>query len=391
MCKFHKDIARAIATDAATNQFDPALYSVALVVMAKYRIEQHMPEMFGCDGYSAYQMATPQAQGAFARSGLTVPQAEIDTYHAAHINDLRRAIVDATRGLPVSIKGLNLPKNPVKDVRFLDEATVELFDGPGYYTKHNQQSKGKPDGAVMGYVADEINLTASAHDPKFEPIRQAAAAFLAYEGVETVLEQMFKHSLASKFQAAPDQVNPTLLRAYNALPNGLRSAFKTCASCMGGAGGGALTGHIGCVVALASSGAGNAALSTGASLGLSGVFTAAGLGAWYGLRGRFAGMAERGVVLTGALGGMALMVGVHMSGGHHTGHTQHPSPSHHSAHTLSVAQAWLDRQPEDQRQTIIYWAQMNKRSPAEEALAMCNQDLTVHLAMEKTRKTGLQP
>ena len=393
MCKFHKDVARAIATDPVSGQFDPSLYSVSLLVMAKYRIEQYMPAMFGCDGYSNYQMATPQAQAAFDQSGLA---AAANGASSADIAAMRDALLVATAGMDLSRAALHLPKNPVKDTRFLDEATVELFDGPGYYTKANIMRKGQPpEGTPMGYVDDEIAFLDAAHKPAFEPIRAAATAFLAQPGVDVTLTKLFKESLAEKFSAAPDAVQPMLLDIYQRVPARLRATFKSCAACVSGGAGGALTSHAGCVIALGVSSAGNAALGTGASLGLSGVFTAAGLGAWYGLRGRFAGMGERALVGGSALAGMALVLGTHLGGGHdgHAGHAAtaaHAQMSAHSPHTLAVAQKWLAEQPKDYQENIAFHARLSGRSPAEEALNMCSQDLTVRLRMEEAQKANTQ-
>ena len=55
MCKYHKAVARDIATNDA-GDFDPGKYAVALLAMAQFRIEQYMPTMFNCTGFDPREM-----------------------------------------------------------------------------------------------------------------------------------------------------------------------------------------------------------------------------------------------------------------------------------------------------------------------------------------------
>lgn len=144
MCKFHKDVARDVATDPATGQFDAGKYSVALVAMAKFRIEQYMPAMFSCDGFVPAQMLTDASQKAFAASGLAKPVDAIKAYRDANIKFVRDAMTRTATGHDLTLKGLGIPDNITQDGYkhcnkmpaditksgpFLDEAVVELYDG----------------------------------------------------------------------------------------------------------------------------------------------------------------------------------------------------------------------------------------------------------------------
>ena len=194
MCKFHKDVARDIATNPATGAYDPALYAIALVAMAKFRIEQYMPAMHGCDGFIPAEMVTDTARTAFATSGLARTDSAIKVYRDAHIGALREAIKLTARSLDLSPLALNLPplpSDPTQNGAFLDEAVVELFEG---YDR-------------PGYVSGELRLKDAAHAPAFEAIRTATAHFMEQPGVAATLKTMFEGALARIFQDAQADLN----------------------------------------------------------------------------------------------------------------------------------------------------------------------------------------
>ncbi len=384
MCKFHKAIARDVATNPETGEFSPAQYAVALVAISKYRIEQYMPPMFGCDGYSRHEMATPKAIAAFEQSGMRKLVHHADPYHDNNIDALRAAMAETAVAHDVSLSGLNLPKDPVRDMRFLDEATVELFEG---YTG-------------PGYAGDEIFLKDTAHKPEFEPIRAAAAHFMAQGAVEPILRRMFEHKTAVLFNDAQATVNPLVQAVYERVPESLRNVFKTCAMCVGGAGSGLIVGHLGCVVTplvLASSGA--TAMSGGSSsalaLGAGATVTALGLAGWYKLRGTFASAAEKICVVGGSATGLVMAASLHMLGGGHDAHMNHSN--HHSAieapahsdHDRAMARRWLDSLPADQRESFEVSARAFNKTPEDVALELCGQDLRVHADMEKAGRLTL--
>lgn len=202
MCKFHKDVARDIATNDA-GEFDAGQYSTALVAMALFRVEQYMPAMHGCDGFVPKQMLTDDAKAAFAASGLERPQRDINAYRNAHIEGLRKAMDLTARSCDISLDALNIPDrivqggykatccaepDPTKNGPFLDEAVVELFDGY--------------DDAAKTWATGPLKLVETAHKPEFEAIRTAAEHFTEQPGVRMVLQGMFERSVASIFQNA---------------------------------------------------------------------------------------------------------------------------------------------------------------------------------------------
>jgi hypothetical protein len=208
MCKFHKDVARDIATDPATGEFNPGQYSVALVAMAKFRIEQYMPAMHGCDGYAPSMMVTEAAVKALDDSGLKRPAQEIAAYRDATVAALKSAMALTAQSADLSLEGLNIPDAITKDGYkhcarmaadvtkngpFLDEAVVQLFEGY--------------DDADKCWARGELRLSAEAHKPQFEAIRAAAEHFLSQPGISEILKQRFEHSLAAVFTDAQAQLD----------------------------------------------------------------------------------------------------------------------------------------------------------------------------------------
>jgi hypothetical protein len=150
----------------------------------------------------------------------------------------------------------------------------------------------------------------------------------------------------------------------------MRDSFKKCAHCAGSGAAGVLMGHLGCIAAPA----GMAALSAaGIAGGLTGslvtvaagaALTLAGLGAWYGLRGRFANAAERRVVIGSAAVGLALMTAFNLAGGegHHFGH------SHGNA---LLAEKWLGGLDAGARRQVEDNARALHMTPLGYAETMC--------------------
>ncbi|PZQ48226.1 MAG: hypothetical protein DI551_01690 [Micavibrio aeruginosavorus] len=202
MCKFHKDVAREIATNRA-GEFDAGKYSTALISMALFRVEQYMPEMHGFDGFQPEKMLTDTARESFAKSNLARPQAAIVSYHNAHIEGLRAAMDLTARSMPLSLGDLNIKDriekggykatccaepDPTENGPFLDEAVVEMFTG------YDDTSK--------KWASGPLSLVEVAHKPEFEALRTAVEHFTSQEGVRHVLQGMFERSVASIFQSA---------------------------------------------------------------------------------------------------------------------------------------------------------------------------------------------
>ena len=113
MCKFHKDVAREIATNEA-GQFDAGKYATALVSMALFRVEQYMPSMHGCDGFNPALMITKTAKEALASSGLGRSQAEIQSYLSENMAQLRSAMDCTAASMPLTLADLNIPDRIVR-------------------------------------------------------------------------------------------------------------------------------------------------------------------------------------------------------------------------------------------------------------------------------------
>lgn len=209
MCKFHKDVARDIATDPITGQFDAGKFCVALLAIAKYRIEQHMPAMHGCDGFTPAAMTTDTARQALESSGLNSSLEEVQTYRDAHIDGLRQAIDATAKSHDLSMQALNnrdditaqgyqhcpkMGRHISQAGPFMDEAVVQLFGGY--------------DDAAKTWARGDLSLLPAAHKPQFEPIRAATEHFLSQQGIEPALHRMFEHSLFRIFEESrisPDE------------------------------------------------------------------------------------------------------------------------------------------------------------------------------------------
>ena len=203
MCKFHKDVARDIATDDSTGAFDAGRYAVALTAMALFRIEQYMPVMHGCSGFNPDTMLTESAKHAFAESGLERPQKTINAFRNRNIDTLREAMDVTAQSCDLSLPGLNIrdiltkegykasccaKADPMENGPFLDEAVVELFEG---YDDVNKT-----------WATKNLSLIATAHKPEYEAIRTAVEHFVSQPRIHETLKRMFEHSVASIFQNA---------------------------------------------------------------------------------------------------------------------------------------------------------------------------------------------
>lgn len=211
MCKFHKDVARDIATNSQTGEFHPGKFCIGLLAMAKFRIEQYMPDMHGCDGFQPSTMTTETAIEAFKASGLTTALDAVYTYRDENIEAMKAAMDLTTTSCDASLQGLNVPDNITKDGYkhcgkmpaditkagpFMDEAVVQLFGG------YDDEAK--------TFAAGDLHLVEEAHKPQFEAIRMATEHFLSQVGVTETLKTMFENSLVKVFEEARTLDVPSL-------------------------------------------------------------------------------------------------------------------------------------------------------------------------------------
>jgi hypothetical protein len=207
MCKFHKDVAREIATNPITNKFEPGIFAIGLLAMASFRIEQHMPEMFGCDGFIPSQMTTDTAVKSFEKSGLSTDIPAMEQYFSDNIDFVRNAMRRVTQNKDISLDAMNISDLLVKDGYkatqestpdmtqagpFMDEAVVQLFDGY--------------EDAEKTYASGPLKLLTKAHKPEFETLRTITDEFLKQPGVRDVLNKMFENALSTIFINAKNDV-----------------------------------------------------------------------------------------------------------------------------------------------------------------------------------------
>ncbi len=210
MCKFHKDVARDIATND-NGEFHPGKFCVGLLAMAKFRIEQYMPSMHGCDGFQPAAMTTDSAIQAFNLSGLHTSLEAVQSYRDENIKFMKTAMDLTDASFDLSREGLNIPDNITKDGYkhcgkmpaditkagpFMDEAVVQLFSG------YDDEAK--------TWATGDLELVDEAHKPQFEAIRMATEHFLAQPDVVHKLQVMFENSLVKIFEEARTLDVPSL-------------------------------------------------------------------------------------------------------------------------------------------------------------------------------------
>jgi hypothetical protein len=130
------------------------------------------------------------------------------------------------------------------------------------------------------------------------------------------------------------------------------STLKNTAQCACSGGAGLLAGHMGCIItplALAAMGVtGVAATSPFVMIAAGAAITAASLGLWYGLRGRFAAALERRIVVVSAVAGFALMSAFNMTAAHKHG----PGPGNSHNHDHTATRNWYNSQTPEAQERI---------------------------------------
>lgn len=305
MCKFHKDVAREIATDPQTGKVNKTKYQIALVSLAKWWVEQYLPTV-SVLGYSSYELATQQAQDAFNATELPKTETQMKVCRARNLPFLREAINKVVEEGKYSFSFSQTK---------LDKSMTDLYDGDPY---------------------KKLTLVSKSPTEEFETFRQAIDGFLKTPEVEERLKSMLEHNIAKLFQEAPQKVNRFILGQYEKRPS-IRNVFNACA-CGMGAGGGFLASHAGCIIspslsfATAAGGAMGSVIAIGASFSI----TALGLYLWHKVRGEVASKTERRLTFASAFMGATLAVGLHLGGGH-AGHSE--------AEHLHEAKVWVETLP----------------------------------------------
>jgi hypothetical protein len=285
------------------------------------------------------------------QSGL---ETDIDTilhYRYAHIEEVRSAVRHVAAQFV-----FDLPENAYKRQKFLDDAYLHVYEGD-------------PKGDWR--VTDKVAV-----DKRYEPLRRAAKALFAIPGIDRHLETIITGKIAEVFIEARKTANPTLLKIYEGLPPKIQDQFRQCAACAGGTAGGAALGHAGCVVAMGSGFLPVAgAAGSVATIGLGAAFTAAVVGTWYYLRGRFADPLQQKIVIGGAIAGTVLAGAWHLTGSQDHGH----GPTPHEHHTLTPQRQaqvadWISRQSPENLLRVMEQAKARKMSLEDYAAQICGEE-----------------
>ncbi len=213
MCKFHKDVAIAVATDPVTGAVDPLRYSITLVALAKFWVDKYMPDMGHQDGYSNYEMSSAAAQTSFRQSGLEQHLDKAREGQADRVLFLRHAANQIIAEMGLTPESLYLPERPDTAPRFLNTVMLGIYEG-------NPQ--------IEWMVKDSVE------NKKHKPLRDAVARIFEIQGYTETIEESLKSSISNLFIQAPHHVKPKLLAAYDKFPSGLRTAFASCSLHSGG-------------------------------------------------------------------------------------------------------------------------------------------------------------
>lgn len=209
----------AVATNPISGSVDPLRYSITLCALAKYWIDKYMPDMGYQDGYSNYEMSTKAAQTAFTHSGLEQNLDKARDGQNERITFLRQVVDNIITDMGLTPSALHLPKHPHTSPHFLDSVMLNIYEGDPK-------------------IEWELKSDEAVDNKKHKPLHNVLEHIFAVEGYKEAIEGSLKSSISNLFIQAPSLVNPRLLRTYDCLPTGLRTAFGSC-SLHGG--GGALT------------------------------------------------------------------------------------------------------------------------------------------------------
>lgn len=213
MCKFHKDVAVAVATNPVTGEFNPLFYSITLGAAASIWVDKYMPDMGDLDGYSDYEMSTSVAQQQFLESRLEKDPQKASAGQNERIEFLRRVTKEIVSEMGITLKDLHLPKRPDKSPRFLGMALDNLYEGD-----------------------PKVGLTLKSDIEKLahKPLRNVLERMFEIPGYQEAIENSMKSSISNLFITAPTRINKNLLKAYQYLPKGMRTAFGACSIHGGG-------------------------------------------------------------------------------------------------------------------------------------------------------------
>ena len=275
MCKFHKDVARAVSKQG-NPKFRTTKYTLALASLSMWWVEHFIPS--DVEGYNSYELATESVQAIYTQTRPS-PLAWFDPQSnsvSEIATALDRLIIQNNYRFQFSEPKL---QRAIAAIYRDDEADNAI---------HTLRS------------LDEIK------EPKAQALAQAVLEIHNMPKLLNALKLQLEQNIDRLFQQAPGQVNPWLLRLYQKNPAAARAVSLSCAC---GANG--ILPHFGCVASSAVSlgTAGGAGSIFGALLGTT--TSLLGVGIWTALRwGRASKLEKVGVPLSAALG-LAIALGVH--------------------------------------------------------------------------------
>lgn len=302
MCKFHEDVALDVAT-GPDGKIDPVVYALNTVALgSSFSIGDFIPAMQDVGGHDVYEIASHFGQKSFKDSGLVYDPVAMAAYRENTLSILQQKsaeIVSAALQSDDSLKRLRTKRD---GVYYINKAPDNVFDG----------------------FSPDRNETAV--DPRYQTIRTMAGIYMQDQQVQEILAERFRHSVATIFTEARDKANPQVLKAYERLP----LKWRKYTSCIDGAcssAGGALLGHMGCVMKFALpalAGTGVMAHDPAVMYGLLGGGTALGIGLFEGrsyYKGKVPSRLQRYTTYGAALLTFGVFTALHLGDSDH--HAQH--------------------------------------------------------------------
>lgn len=229
MCRWHKHVAKSIATDITQDGFDVGRYSIALVAMGTQRVEQTawgLQELHSIDGFNPEEILTPECQKAFEKSAA---------YTSLTVDEIQNKLDDQISVLNQAMDQLSSEISISKqDLGITDRITKDGYKQTCCATPNPRENGPQLDAAVVylvkGYdddlrdvaskeleVISNSELKALRYDPTVrgkdmellktqEPIRHAVERYVGIDGVKEALRTSFSLSVAYIFKTAPDDL-----------------------------------------------------------------------------------------------------------------------------------------------------------------------------------------
>ncbi len=197
MCKFHHNVALEVAR-RDDGSIDLAAFCINSVTLGTlFYIGHYVEELPGISGYDVNRLSSKKGQQAFRNSGLPYDPEGFSAYQAETIHVLKeqtRAIMDKHPECMASLQHL---KTEQQAIDFINNAPDELYAG-------------------FDDLSTDV-FKKKKHADKYQPLRLAAADYADVPGVQPILTECFKQSVATTFCEAPEKANPAALWVHEQL------------------------------------------------------------------------------------------------------------------------------------------------------------------------------